>query len=73
MNFFVKPTTKNIVLGLLGIFFLFIIFANLLANKEGMESGETPEVTLPVVEKKKTSTKLEEDEEKQDSLEDDSY
>ncbi len=78
MNFFLKSSTKNIILVLLGVFLLFIIFSNILANKEGMESGEeesksSPEITPPTVGKKKTSAKLEEDEEKNDSVEDDSY
>ena len=77
MNFFVKPSTKNIVLGLLGLFFLFIILSNILANTEGMESGEesksSPEITPPVIGKKKASAKLQEDEEQSDSIEDDSY
>lgn len=77
MNFFVKPSTKNIVLVLLGLFFLFIILSNILANTEGMESGEeslsSPEITPPAMGKKKASAKLQEDEEQPDSIEDDSY
>ncbi len=77
MNFFVKASTKNIILSLLGLFFLFIILSNILANTEGMESGEesqsSPEITPPAMGKKKTSAKLQEDEEQPDSIEDDSY
>lgn len=74
MNFFVKPTVKNIVLVILCLFYGFIIFSNILANREGMESEDSKDSELDKVnERKKTSTKLEESEDANASVEDDSY